>query len=293
MPRDPVQELLVALAGPAVNVLIVLALLPLILVNLAAMADPVRVIMEGGILLQLATVNVMLLLFNLLPAFPMDGGRVVRALLATMTSYLRATQIAATLGTVMAAGFAVVGLFVTSNPLLALIGVMVYFGARQEVQAARVRARLEGVPVRSAMMTRFYTLAPDELLHPVLQALMLTPQSVFPVTASDRVVGVLTQEDLREAYACGFIGRVSERMAASVPPVDENASLDSVVDRLQSEHAAMVPVERDGKLVGMVTPETVRQWMAFESAARDPRRDRTIHDAVFVPMPPQKIDTRG
>lgn len=293
MPSDPVQELVVALAGPAVNVLIVLVLLPLVFMELTAISDPMWVLTKENFALQLAVVNVLLIVFNLLPAFPMDGGRVVRALLATMMNYARATEIAAGLGQAMAVLFAIVGLFFWQNPFLALIGLMIFFGARQEVHAARLRTVLRGVPVRSAMMTRFYSLSPDEPLGPVLQALMITPQPVFPVLEDERVVGVLTQADLAAARTENFGGPVQERMRDASAAVVESDSLESVFDRLQSGRALMVPVERDGRLVGIVTPQTVRQWMDYEAAARDPRRRGSIHDAVFVPLPPRKADSHG
>jgi Zn-dependent protease len=128
LPRDPRQELVVALAGPAVNVVIALVL-----------GAVIRVLDVGGLLSQLFVVNVALVLFNLLPAFPMDGGRVLRALLARRLEYVRATWIAARVGQVIALLFIAIGLF--KNPLLAIIGVVIFFGARNEAWIAEMTQR--------------------------------------------------------------------------------------------------------------------------------------------------------
>ena len=139
MPEKPVQELFVALAGPAVNVAIALALwVWLGLTGSLVPADQVGLTI-GPFFERLLVINVALVVFNMLPAFPMDGGRVLRALLALRLGALRATRIAATVGKAMAALFAVVGLFF--NPFLILIAFFIWFGATQETMMAEARAR--------------------------------------------------------------------------------------------------------------------------------------------------------
>src|SRR5439155_25272002 len=147
MPDEPRQELIIALAGPLVNVVIALALFAVVgWRGLAAQA------MMGGsdLLAQLLTINIMLVLFNLLPAFPMDGGRVLRALLATRLSYARATQIAASIGQGCAFVFGFLGLF-GPNPFLLFIALFVYIGASQEAALAQMRDVSRRFPVSSAM----------------------------------------------------------------------------------------------------------------------------------------------
>src|SRR5690606_33028005 len=143
MPDDPKQELVVALAGPAVNVLIAAALFLVV----GTMAGPEQMVRPGaGVLLaQVLTVNVLLVLFNLLPAFPMDGGRVLRAFLAMRMSYVRATSIAARVGQGMAFLFGFVGLF--TNPFLVFIALFVYLGATQESAASQMRDVTETLPL--------------------------------------------------------------------------------------------------------------------------------------------------
>jgi Zn-dependent protease len=136
MPKKPFQELMVALAGPAVNVVIALFLFGLIGAGtvMGALTNP-----SGSFLVQLAVVNVWLVIFNLIPAFPMDGGRVLRSVLAMRMNRSRATDIAAQVGKVFAVGFGVLGLFY--NPMLIFIAIFVYFGATQEAIAARMEER--------------------------------------------------------------------------------------------------------------------------------------------------------
>src|SRR5215467_12790121 len=159
IPEEPVQELLIALAGPAVNVAIVVVLLVLF----GSQAEPTQLASVENTKIALADrltiVNLFLALFNMIPAFPMDGGRVLRALLAIRLGYVRATKVAAVIGQALAFVMGAIGLFY--NPLLIFIALFVYFAASSEAHAASLRAMSQGVPVTSAMMTRYATLAPD------------------------------------------------------------------------------------------------------------------------------------
>lgn len=131
MPRDPTQEIVIALAGPAVNLVIAAVLLPIVWLT-SGLGGVGLVAIGSGFLLTLMNINLVLLAFNLLPAFPMDGGRVLRALLAYRMDYLRSTQVAATVGKVMAVAFIAYGVF-TGQFMLALVGMFVLFAATAEV----------------------------------------------------------------------------------------------------------------------------------------------------------------
>ena len=162
MPEKPMQEFWVALAGPAVNVVIAAVLF----VGLAATGGftPVEEIsVTGGSFWQrLMVLNLFLVAFNLLPAFPMDGGRVLRALLAMRLGRRRATAIAANVGQGMAILFGIVGFFY--NPFLIFIAIFVYLGAQAEAGMVEMQSALAGLRVRDAMMTRFRTLAAQDTL---------------------------------------------------------------------------------------------------------------------------------
>ena len=179
MPDDPRQEVAVALAGPAVNVVIAAALY--LWLSLSETLRPLAALsVTGGPVLQrLMVVNLSLAVFNLLPAFPMDGGRVLRALLAMRMDYTRATQLAAQVGQAMALLFGFVGLF--ANPFLLFIAFFVWIGAAQEASMVQMRSALGGIPVSRAMLTDFETLAPGDPGRRVLDLIIAGSQSDFPV----------------------------------------------------------------------------------------------------------------
>src|SRR6266481_1417214 len=193
MPEKPMQELVIALAGPMVNVVIALGLF--VAGGSRALLNP-STIEGGGLIAQLLTINILLLLFNLLPAFPMDGGRVLRALLATRLSYTRATQIAASIGQACAFIFGFLGLF--GNPLLIFIALFVYMGASQEATLAQLKDISRSFPVSSAMVREFRSLPQTATLQEAVDALLATSQHDFPVMdeTGSSVAGVLTRHDL-------------------------------------------------------------------------------------------------
>src|SRR5215831_4867973 len=179
IPEKPSEEFLVAIAGPLVNVAIAIVLIAvapthLNVAHFAAMESP-----KVSMIDRLAEVNLFLAVFNMIPAFPMDGGRVLRALLATRLGHLRATEIAASIGQLVAFGLGFLGLF--GNPLLIFIAVFVYLAASSESQLVAIRAMSRDVPVSAAMMTEFSSLTPDEHIDAAVETLLRTSQSVFPV----------------------------------------------------------------------------------------------------------------
>ena len=158
MPANPWQELVIAVAGPAVNVVIAIAVFLLIGGVLPWHEFPLIDSAGGSLLTKLLLVNVLLVAFNLIPAFPMDGGRVLRALLATQMRYAAATRLAARVGQVIAVLFVAASLTRWGGPMLALIAAFVFLGAQQELAYARLRETAQGLRVGQAMITRFHTL---------------------------------------------------------------------------------------------------------------------------------------
>jgi stage IV sporulation protein FB len=269
MPDKPLQELVVAIAGPLVNVVIALALLlGFSIRNGLGFGDIDNPNM--GLLPWLMVVNVMLVLFNLIPAFPMDGGRVLRALLAMRFSYARATRIAARVGQVLAFGFGVIGLM--GNPLLILIAIFVYFGAGQEAAAAQMRDLARGVAVNEAMVTDFRTLRVGDTLESAVEALLRTSQHEFPVLdESGNVVGLLTRNDMIHALRLhGPQVPVVAVMRRDVPSVALGSSFDQAF-RTMSETQTPAVLVRDwnGRLVGVITPENVGEMMMVHEAIDD------------------------
>lgn len=266
MPDDPREELVVAVAGPAVNVAIAGALA----VGLSSAGVPLvpeRFTLAGGnLLVGLMWGNLFLVGFNVLPAFPMDGGRVLRAVLATRMDYVAATQIAASIGQGMAFVFGFLGLF--TNPLLLFIALFVYLGAASEGSLAQMRTATAEVPVRSAMVTDFQPLDADAPLAEAVGYILRTAQRVFPVVAAEGgVVGVLTREDIIKGLSAGGpYTRVAEAMQAGVPVVRAEDMLHQAFVRMQQCGCPALPVvDRRGAVVGMVTTDSVGELVMIHA----------------------------
>lgn len=267
MPSDPRQELVVALAGPAVNVVIA-AILFVWLALTEGFAPLAEIGVTGGPLLErLLLTNLLLVGFNLVPAFPMDGGRVLRALLATRLDYVHATQIAASLGQGIAFLFGLWGLF--TNPLLVFTALFVWIGAQQEAAHVQARHALSGVPVRAAMLTNFLTLAPDDRLARAAEYVLAGSQRDFPVVSYGRVIGALSARQLFAGLAQqGPHALVGEIMHPHLPAVTDEETLENASEHLQGEEMRAVAVTRDGQLVGLLTLENVAEFMQIRNALR-------------------------
>jgi stage IV sporulation protein FB len=265
--EHPREEFLIAVAGPLVNVVIAAVLVLLLGARLDPNALTAVESTKVSILDRLAMVNLFLVLFNMIPAFPMDGGRVLRALLATRMGYVRATEIAAFIGQGFAFALGFLGLF--SNPLLIFIAIFVYLAAASEAHLVAIRAMARGIPVSTAMMTQYATLTPDAPIEEAVQALLRTSQSEFPVVDSDgRPVGVLGRGDLiRTLKERGPVAHVAEAMATGIPTVTQRQCLEDAFRLLQEKSAPAVAVlDPAGRLIGLVTSETIGEMMMVHEA---------------------------
>src|SRR5215831_3975887 len=194
MPDDPWQGFVVALAGPAVNVVLAVGIFGILTLG-DGLAPLHHLLRAGGhFLSQLFWINVALAVFNLLPAFPMDGGRALRALLAMRLGRERATDVAATLGKGFAIAIGVIGL--VTNPFLVLIAIVVWLGASQERALVHLKSALHGVPVSAAMLTRVGTVSPEQRLEDAAALMLSGGQSQVPVVDHGQAVGVLTRGDV-------------------------------------------------------------------------------------------------
>lgn len=267
-PREPRQELFIAAAGPAVN----FVLAPLFL---AAHHSLDGRLLSGDLwsqpgypLLKLAQMNLVLGLFNLLPAFPMDGGRILRALLAMRLSYVRATQHASALGQLLAFGMGIWGL-ATGNPLTIFIAFFVFIGAAEEGTRVQTQAFTEGVPVRDAMVTRFFTLTRADTLGKAADLLLNGTQHDFPIVDGEReeVVGVLTRARLIQALEhAGRDVYVSEVMQPAPPAVSPDEELSDVLEQMAAEGHTLVPVHSVEGLCGLITTDNTTEYVLVRSA---------------------------
>lgn len=279
MPEDPRQELAVALAGPAVNVALAFIFF-LVLIVLRQPFFPVDLgdvsIMSVNFLRRLLWVNVILAGFNLLPAFPMDGGRVLRAFLAMNMDYIRATHVAANVGQAMALIFGFVGLF--TNPFLVFIALFVWMGASAESSLVQMKAGLGGIPVSRIMITHFETLKPNEPLARATEHLLSGYQQDFPVVDGDeRIVGLLTRTRLVASLAKNGestpVGNVMETNFVSAHPSE---MAEAAFIRLQHSNCRSMPVLREGKLLGIVTAENVGEFLMVQAALHGEARPRIV-----------------
>lgn len=265
MPDKPIQELWVALAGPAVNVVIAAVLYLWLTLTHSWQPLQTLTIAGGSFLERLMVVNIFLVVFNILPAFPMDGGRVLRALLALKMEYTRATQIAAGTGQAMAILFGLIGLF--TNPFLLFIAFFVWIGAAQEASMVQMRSSLGGIPVRNAMLTDFRTVKPTDNLQKVIDLILAGSQKDFPVVDNSNVVGVLTQSDLLVALARGGQETlVDDIMKRDFEIVDSSEMLETAFLRLKTCDCHTIPVSDSGQLVGLVTMDNVGEFIRIQAA---------------------------
>lgn len=265
MPEAPMQEFWVALAGPAVNVAIAGILFAWLMVTDGLVPTEELSLTGGSFWQRLMVVNVLLVAFNLLPAFPMDGGRVLRALLAAAMGRRRATAIAANIGQGMAILFGIVGFLY--NPFLIFIAIFVYLGAQAEAGMVVMQSAFEGLRVRDAMMTRFRTLAPLDPLKRAVEELLAGSQQDFPVTENEQPVGVLRRNDLVKALSDGRRDApVSEVMCRDCETVDKNAPLRDAVESMHARQCAAVPVVTAGRIVGLLTLENISEMITINAA---------------------------
>jgi Zn-dependent protease len=267
MPDVPVQELWVALAGPAVNVVIALVLLAGL--HLSGLWDSVDGLSmaTGGFLERVMLANVFLAVFNLLPAFPMDGGRALRALLGTRMEYTRATQLAASIGQGMAILFGFIGL--QGNPMLIFIALFVWIGAGQEASMVQMKSALAGIPVRRAMLTHFRTLSPTSTLGDAADLVLTGSQQDFPVLSDGRVAGILTRGDLLKALTQhGRGASVDEHMRRECSTAEASEMLEAALGRMQGRDCSTIPVIERGALIGLVTTDNVGEFLMIQAAER-------------------------
>jgi CBS domain-containing protein len=262
MPDKPGEELVIAVAGPLVNVVIAAVLIAYLSGNvriedLEQIEDP-----GAGFLARLAAVNIFLVAFNVIPAFPMDGGRILRGLLALAMPWARATQIAASIGQGLAFIFGFIGLFY--NPMLIFIAIFVYLAATAEAQDAQLRDASSSLLVGDVMVTQFARLPETATVADAVEMLLATTQHEFPVVDSrGQLKGLLMQNEIILALRNeGRDAPVSEVMRTDVPTIHFRKSLEEALRSMQAGQApAVAVVDTAGQLMGLITPENIGEMM--------------------------------
>jgi Zn-dependent protease/CBS domain-containing protein len=275
IPKEPKQEFLITVAGPLVNVVIACAILAffwsfgwsidlegeLLVKDVSTPALGLAVFLR-----QLLEINIFMVVFNLIPAFPMDGGRILRSTLAAFLDHNRATRIAARVGQILAFGFGFLGL-ASGNWLLLLIAVFVFLGAAGEASASQLQEVFRGLPISMATIRDFRTLSMDDTLSHAVDLLLGGAQIDFPVLDGPRVVGILTRQQLvnslRQKGPDTFIREVS---LTEVRPVEADAPLASAWEELTKQGSGCLPVERGGVLVGWITSDNIAEVVMVRDA---------------------------
>ncbi len=265
IPEKPNQEFWVALAGPAVNVVIAALLAAYLFLTGHFQPVPQIGLTHGVFLERVMFANLFLVGFNLIPAFPMDGGRVLRALLAKRMEYARATRIAAVVGQGLAFVLGFLGLF--TNPFLVFIAFFVWIGAAQEATMAETKSILGSVSAKNAMILEFRTLSPRDELSQAVKLVLNGWQQDFPVVDQGRVVGMLLRSDMIATLASGEVHvSVREAMREDFPVASPVEPLHSVFTRLHEAEAATVPVVENSRLVGLITLENMTEYLMVQAA---------------------------
>lgn len=274
IPDKPNQEFVIAIAGPLVNfgLAILLWIIGLLfgqevaLGNLAEILSGAEILTFGTIFNYIFYTNLFLGLFNLLPAFPMDGGRILRALLATRLNYVRATKIATRIGQYMAWLLGLWG-FLGGGFFMILIAIFVYLGAGQEGEMVEVRNVLKGLTVRQAYSRQALTLNPHASLQEAIDLTLSSFQSDFSICEESRLVGLLTYPRLLEALKQdGPESPVSRAMLADIVPAAPEDEIFEVQQRMTTENLSALPVVAEGTYLGMLTSRDISELYTLVSS---------------------------
>lgn len=270
MPENPIEEFLVAIAGPAVNVVIAAILylfVPLdsyLNMDQEMLEQTMSTINPGNFLFFLFSANVMLVLFNLLPAFPMDGGRIFRALLAMKWDRVKATQMAARMGQTVAFLLFLIGLLY--NPILVLIAIFVYFGAQGENMMVQQLSLLKDYKVVDAMMTDITLLNPEDTLNDVVDVILTGTERDFIVAENGKIRGILYQSALIQMFKKGATdAKVKDVMDKEFHVLQKDDNLTDVYRSIQSRSKTFFPVLEGDKPVGAVDMDNINEFMIFRA----------------------------
>jgi Zn-dependent protease/CBS domain-containing protein len=250
IPKNPSLELQMAFAGPAVS-----GVVGLISVSLAGPATTFGGAGIGIMLWTLGIMNIILMAFNLLPAFPMDGGRLLRAWFATRMPYVKATRRAADIGKIFATLMFLLGLS-SLNFMLLFVAFFVYVGASEEEKATEISVSLEGILVRNIMSAKVHSITPEMTLAELKELMFREKHRGYPVMSGEALVGIVTLTDLQKVAEAGRaqtrVDQVMARKLYLIGPVEEASTAMKMMNEMQIRR---LPVIDEGRLVGIVSRE--------------------------------------
>lgn len=272
LPEKPAHELLVALAGPAVNVVIALGLALVVPIgkylsfDAVVLEEMLHEVTVNNFLFYLFFANIMLVLFNLIPAFPMDGGRVLRGLLSFKLGRVEATRIAAGVGQALAVLFFIAGLLL--NPFMVLIALFIFFGAYGENQMVRQASLLKGHTAADAMLTQITRLHPEETLQKAIDTLLAGSEKDFVVTRGDEIVGVLYQKSIIGNAKHPSV-MIRDVMSSSFTTVDIDTEIVRVLELFVTEKTGFFPVTEKGRLAGAIDKSNISEFILIRSTSNE------------------------
>lgn len=270
-PPTPKAELWIAVAGPLVNLFIGAGVFAALVWSGAL--PPIEGLLEpsdANLLARIAAANIILAVFNLLPAFPMDGGRILRAALSLFRPIEQATRTAARISQFLAIAMGLYGLL-SANYMLVFIAFFVYLGAVQEGAAAVGRMLTRGLPVRAAMITEFRTLSHGDSIRDAANLLLSAAQQDFPVVYGSQVVGLLGRTALLRAMASnGLDSYVSMAMDRNFPRLSPGQDLSDAMRRLTESGSSAALVMEGDRLLGLLTSENLSEFLLLRKFGMQP-----------------------
>jgi len=272
MPEEPKQEFSVSVAGPLSNIAIAIVLSVLLLItnNFNFSTSNLQGITGKNFFLILMFANLMLAIFNLLPAFPMDGGRIFRSLMAMYFSREKATYVAMNMGKIFAFGLAVLGIF--ANPFLIFIAIFIFIGAQKEYEQIRYKSVLSGYKVKDILMHEFTSLREEKTLQTAVSMLLDGPQQRFVIVDNEnKVKGILTRNNIIQGLSKhGDDLLIRQIMNRNITTFDPYTSLEKAYQIMQKQRITMAPVVQNEKLVGIIDMDNINEFIMVRSAIKRP-----------------------
>jgi len=267
LPEKPSEEFFVAIAGPLVN--IALALITYFFIYIPHDSDELASQLSSGVnannfFLNFYIVNFTLAIFNLIPAFPMDGGRILRALLALRLERSAATKIAVRFGQFIAVVFVFLG--VLYNPFLILIGLFVIFSAQMEAESLIFKNLLKGYTVRNVVMKEYKTIEADEHLKNAIAIILHSEHKKFLITQDNRIVGTLNKDQIIKALSeKGDEALIFDVMDRELSYIDINTPLENIIERVYEKKSAVLLVKEKDELVGILEADNLSEFVLINS----------------------------
>jgi Zn-dependent protease len=271
-PNAWLRDIRIAVTGPLVNLLIAGVAALVLTAAIPGFSVTAKPLLHSSALYRsIVWVNVYLGLFNLLPAYPMDGGRVLRAIFSRRMDMVQATQRAIRIGNVFSILFMMVGILLV-NWWLVMIGFFLFIGAQLEERSAVFQSVLQSVRLEEVMLTDFATLSPADTLEDALEKAVHTLQDDFPVVRGSDMVGVVSKQKLLEALRADGNGYVQAVMNRIFEVAARQESLASAFRKLSARNLSIIPVVDEQQLVGIVTLQNLMHSMSLLAENRKLRR---------------------